>query len=71
MNVNSKSSQILHMELHMELKYCERCGSIWLRRSGSERTQCTPCARAEAAVLLDAPASFMQLWSRFRAEVEA
>jgi Zn-finger nucleic acid-binding protein len=56
---------------NMELKYCERCGNIWLRRSGSLRTHCAPCAQAEASLRLDAPASFLRLWTRLRAEVQA
>jgi formylmethanofuran dehydrogenase subunit E len=56
---------------NMELKYCERCGNIWLRRSGSERTLCAPCANAETALLLNRPDSFLQVWTRFRAEVQA
>jgi len=28
---------------HMELKYCERCGGLWLRREGSERVYCLNC----------------------------
>jgi hypothetical protein len=54
----------------MELKYCERCGNIWLRRSGSARTQCAPCAQAEAAIL-QGPGSFLRLWTRLRAAVQA
>jgi len=53
----------------MELKYCERCGNIWLRRSGSDGTTCAPCAGAEAAIA-DGPVSFLRLWSRLRAEVQ-
>lgn len=53
----------------MELKYCERCGNIWLRRSGTSRTRCAPCARAEASLLRGG--SFLQLWSRLRAGVQA
>jgi hypothetical protein len=56
---------------NMELKYCERCGNIWLRRAGSERTRCAPCANAEASLLLDGPVSFLKLWTRLRAEVPA
>ena len=56
---------------NMELKYCERCGNIWLRRSGSEQSHCAPCAKAEASLLLDRPVSFLQLWTRLRAEVQA
>jgi len=28
----------------LELKYCERCGGLWLRRSGSEDVLCEACA---------------------------
>jgi hypothetical protein len=28
-----------------ELKYCERCGSLGLRRSHSDETYCEPCGR--------------------------
>jgi hypothetical protein len=55
----------------MELKYCERCGNIWLRRSGSRLTRCAPCARAEASLQLGAPLSFLKLWTRLRAGVQA
>jgi hypothetical protein len=55
---------------NMELKYCERCGNIWLRHTGSARTHCAPCTRAEAAIL-DGPVSFLRLWTRLRAEVQA
>ncbi len=67
MNAKSKPSQLRNMEL----KYCERCGNIWVRRSGSERTNCAPCAQAEASLLVDGPVSFLRLWSRLRAEVQA
>jgi hypothetical protein len=53
----------------MELKYCERCGSIWLRRAGSQRTLCAACASAETAIL-DGSVSFLRLWTRLRAEVQ-
>lgn len=29
--------------VRMELKYCEHCGSLWLRRSGSETVYCENC----------------------------
>jgi len=29
----------------MELKYCERCGGLWLRRKGSAGPYCPPCAQ--------------------------
>jgi len=28
---------------HLELKYCERCGGLWLRRKGSDRIYCLSC----------------------------
>jgi len=28
----------------LELKYCERCGGLWLRPRGSEGVLCTTCA---------------------------
>ena len=27
----------------LELKYCERCGGLWLRRKGMQRVYCTVC----------------------------
>jgi Zn-finger nucleic acid-binding protein len=29
--------------IEMELKYCERCGGLWLRLCGSQRVYCGPC----------------------------
>lgn len=29
--------------IEMELKYCERCGGLWLRTCGSERVYCGAC----------------------------
>lgn len=31
-------------ELSLELKYCERCGGLWLRPVGSGQTFCVRCA---------------------------
>ena len=28
----------------LELKYCERCGALWVRRSGGEESYCAGCA---------------------------
>jgi Zn-finger nucleic acid-binding protein len=39
-----------HMELEgqdlifLELKYCERCGGLWLRTAGTEDLYCSSCA---------------------------
>lgn len=29
--------------IELELKYCERCGGLWLRRRGAEEVYCPPC----------------------------
>jgi len=28
----------------LELKYCERCGGLWLREKGETQVYCAPCA---------------------------
>ena len=35
----------------VELKYCERCGGLWLRRKGADIVLCDGC-RAQMAALL-------------------
>jgi hypothetical protein len=37
--------------LSVELKYCERCGSLHVRRSNSEAKFCLPCLDAERVVV--------------------
>lgn len=34
----------------MDLKYCERCGGLWLRRRDSEEVYCSECGPKMAAV---------------------
>jgi hypothetical protein len=29
--------------LHLQLKYCERCGGLWLRPDGADTPYCPPC----------------------------
>ena len=29
--------------VEVELKYCERCGGLWLRRRGARDVYCRPC----------------------------
>jgi Zn-finger nucleic acid-binding protein len=29
--------------IEVELKYCARCGGLWLRRKGSEQVYCASC----------------------------
>jgi len=35
-------------ENSLELKYCERCGGLWLRPAGGEQIYCRICSRAMA-----------------------
>jgi hypothetical protein len=35
-------------EMQLELKYCERCGGLWLRPGGGGQIYCAGCARAIA-----------------------
>ena len=44
-------SMIRQEEVAVELKYCERCGGLWLRRHGHDEVCCGPC-RAQRAGLL-------------------
>ena len=36
--------------IRMELKYCERCGTLWLRPRGSEVSICAACVRSMAGL---------------------
>jgi Zn-finger nucleic acid-binding protein len=44
-------SMIRQEEVAVELKYCERCGGLWLRRHGHDEAYCGRC-RAQRAALL-------------------
>ena len=35
-------------QANLELKYCERCGGLWLRVTGSGQIYCAACGRAMA-----------------------
>jgi hypothetical protein len=39
--------------VRLELKYCERCGGLWMRTSGTEDIYCPACADQ----MLDLPAA--------------
>jgi len=67
MIVNFNATQLQNLNL----KYCERCGNLWLRHIGSAQSICNPCEEAEVAVNLKGASSFLHLWSRLRAEAEA
>ncbi len=34
--------------IRLQLKYCERCGGLWLRGVGTDAVFCRPCALAMA-----------------------
>lgn len=34
----------------LELKYCERCGGLWLRPKGSDLIFCTACSKSMAGL---------------------
>jgi Zn-finger nucleic acid-binding protein len=37
-------------EIQVELKYCERCGGLWLRPQGTNGVYCTSCRVCLAAM---------------------
>jgi len=36
-------------EMEVELKYCERCGGLWLRPVGGRQIYCPPCYPEDGA----------------------
>lgn len=40
--------QRLNTLVKLELKYCERCGGLWLRQEGTAGAYCASCSRAVA-----------------------
>ena len=53
----------------VELKYCERCGGLYTRRSGSRMTFCDSCVAAEQRLgfMHKSPATFdasAEKWKR-------
>jgi len=41
-------STSVSLVLHLELKYCERCGALCLREKGEAQVLCDRCAESEA-----------------------
>jgi len=37
--------------IQLELKYCERCGGLWLRPKSSDLVLCSRCTRVMAGLL--------------------
>src|SRR5258708_30331713 len=44
--MKSKGKENSANESSLELKYCERCGGLWLRPAGGGQVYCVACARA-------------------------
>ena len=44
--MKGKAKQRSTNELQLELKYCERCGALWLRPVGGRQIYCVTCGRA-------------------------
>ncbi len=49
MQVNDNAIIYELAAMSMELKYCERCGGLWLRQRGEEEVFCSPCAHRVAS----------------------
>jgi Zn-finger nucleic acid-binding protein len=47
--MNCISGTIEH-EIQLDLKYCERCGGLWLRRKGDNGVYCAGCCAHFAAL---------------------
>jgi Zn-finger nucleic acid-binding protein len=48
--------------IQLELKYCERCGGLWLRRHGAAQVYCASCAlEMPEYALMRKPASHPRL----------
>ena len=43
--------------IRLELKYCERCGGLWLRLKDSELVYCPPCTVVLAGMARDSAIS--------------
>lgn len=46
--MKGKAQQRSTNELQLELKYCERCGGLWLRPVGGGQIYCVTCGREMA-----------------------
>lgn len=47
--------QPLATRVYFQLKYCERCGSLWLRPEGTASPYCPNCEHIMAALPVRAP----------------
>jgi hypothetical protein len=58
--------------IHLELKYCERCGGLWLRLCGTQDVYCAAC-KAESTNLpaLRRKATKPRLPSKHKCDIKA
>jgi len=50
--------------IQLELKYCERCGGLWLRPGGSYLVFCGPCDKVMAGLMTSSRSSLSELVRR-------
>jgi hypothetical protein len=56
-------------DVTVELKYCERCGGLWLRKPRQENAYCGHC-RAQLVSLLKAKGRFARAGNKSAARIE-
>jgi len=54
MEVTDEEIELGEIE-ELELKYCERCGALWLRTKGCEQVYCAPCVPKMAQFAVGKP----------------
>jgi len=52
--------------IQLELKYCERCGGLWLRPTSASAIYCSPCALAMSEMAQPKQTPFVALSERPR-----
>jgi hypothetical protein len=57
--------------IQMELKYCERCGGLWLRPTASGLVFCGPCAKVIAGLLPSSRTSLSVIGDRPKAGTDS
>jgi len=58
-------------EIQVELKYCERCGGLWLRQEGTNGVYCASCRERLAAMPNPGEAPPRKARSRRKARAQA
>jgi hypothetical protein len=54
--------------IFLELKYCERCGGLWLRQKGESSVYCESCLRSEFLSSSGANPSYLPLKGAFSSD---